>query len=169
MPVYGHRICGIKLKTTNLVTFKSKCFCENTCNLNKILFQSKVDHSRMCVFGYACASRFFAPVTLTLTRWPWYMNLTYTRNSRCICEAKKDELSVDQHFQKSDRRTQCATKTDWCDRTHYQAAIMSNSNLTDRLCKQLSEMIAAYPPLSEMLRFLAVLKLLQYGTCSEPV
>ena len=46
---------------------------------------------------------------------------------------------------------------------------MSNSNLTDRLCKQLSEMIAAYPPLSEMLRFLAVLKLLQYGTCSEPV
>ena len=33
------------------------------------------DHPRMCVVSYARLT-FFAPVTLTLTRWPWYTIVT---------------------------------------------------------------------------------------------
>jgi len=62
--------------------------CQNHCNRgggggiflklarNKIAFQSKTDHPRMCSYSYA---RFVhsAPATLTFTRWPWYPDLTY--------------------------------------------------------------------------------------------
>ena len=42
---------------------------------NSVAFQSKADNPQMCVFNYVRIS-FFAPVTLTLTVWPWDTNLT---------------------------------------------------------------------------------------------
>jgi len=37
----------------------------------------RYNHPRMCVFSYARMTRiFFDPVTLTLTRWPSYTNMT---------------------------------------------------------------------------------------------
>ena len=42
----------------------------------RLPFKRRPDHPGMCVFSYVRISR-FAHVTLTLTRWPWHMKLTY--------------------------------------------------------------------------------------------
>jgi len=43
--------------------------------INKMTFQSKTGHPQICVLSYTRLTS-NALVTLTLTQWPWYTNLT---------------------------------------------------------------------------------------------
>ena len=57
----------------------------------------------------------FIPVTLTLTRWCWYTNMTQILR-RCTCRSKMKFLA--QCFQKLEHKQD--RQTDGRDRTHYQ-------------------------------------------------
>jgi len=75
---------------------------------------------------------FFAPVTLTLTRWPWYTKLKMFWRRTCIPKKMKfpgpsrlSEVIALQSDRQTNRETDTQTdrQTDRCEWNHYHAAL----------------------------------------------